>query len=98
MQFGSRSISERLLLGFGLIIILLVALCIINVGAILHQGSVKDRSKEAEQLSQLTRDAEQSAIEANMHLSNYLLSGAGSELDPAPDIRQVPAAMASRPG
>src|SRR5579884_1607031 len=74
MQFRNMNISQRLYAGFGSILILLGLLWAVNFFAYWHQATVK-------RLSILTRDAEQNAFEANMHLSNYLLSGSGSELE-----------------
>ncbi len=73
-------ISKKLYLNFGLILILVVVLCIVNVLAVRREHAARAASDRAAGAARLSETVRYQLMQNRLHLSNYLLSGEESEL------------------
>ena len=78
-------ISNKLYLNFGLILILVVVLCIVNISAVQREHQARTAAERAAAAARLGETVRYQLMQNRLHLSNYLLSGDESELNAAED-------------
>ena len=78
-------ISSKLYLNFGLILVLVVILCIVNVIAVQREHEARTRSEQAASAARLGETVRYQLMQNRLHLSNYLLSGDENELKTTED-------------
>ncbi len=75
------SIRKKLYWGFGLILITVLGLFLVNVFAVLHEHSAKDTARKAVEMVQAMSKLEQVRMQNRLRLRNFLLNGDTKEFD-----------------
>jgi len=75
------SIRKKLYWGFGLILITVFALFLVNMFAVLHEHSARDTAKKAVEMVQAMSKLEQVRMQNRLRLRNFLLNGDTKEFD-----------------
>src|SRR6202521_1341972 len=74
-------IRNKLLVRFGVLLIVMLVVFIFSTIAMFRERGAKTSLSNALDLSQATENVRHQVIENRLALSNYLLTGAGTELD-----------------
>jgi methyl-accepting chemotaxis protein len=75
------SIRKKLYWGFGLILVTVFGLFLVNVFAVLHEHSAKDTARKAVEMVQAMSKLEQVRMQNRLRLRNFLLNGDTKEFD-----------------
>ena len=75
------SIRKKLYWGFGLILITVFGLFLVNMFAVLHEHSARDTAKKAVEMVQAMSKLEQVRQQNRLRLRNFLLNGDTKEFD-----------------
>jgi len=75
------SIRKKLYWGFGLILITVFVLFLVNTFAVLHEHSARDTAKKAVEMVQAMSKLEQIRMQNRLRLRNFLLNGDTKEFD-----------------
>ena len=75
------SMSKKLYLGFGIILVMVAVLFFIVLFAVRHEQSTKDGAEQAMQMTNATDKVRFQVMQNRLFLSNYLLSGDSREVD-----------------
>jgi len=75
------SIRKKLYWGFGLILITVFVLFLVNMFAVLHEHSARDTAKKAVEMVQDMSKLEQVRMQNRLRLRNFLLNGDTKEFD-----------------
>src|SRR5271157_110894 len=75
------TIGKKLYKNFGIILIMVVMLFIVNLVAVLREHAAKDAAKLSLDLAGATNDVRSQMMQNNLYLSNYLLSGDTREVE-----------------
>src|ERR1700685_4616687 len=75
------TIGKKLYKNFGIILIMVVLLFIVNLVAVLREHAAKDAAKVSLDLAGATNDVRSQMMQNSLYLSNYLLSGDTREVE-----------------
>jgi CHASE3 domain sensor protein len=75
------TIGKKLYKNFGIILIMVVMLFIVNLVAVLREHAAKDAAKVSLDLAGATNDVRSQMMQNQLYLSNYLLSGDTREVE-----------------
>jgi hypothetical protein len=75
------SIRKKLYWGFGLILITVFGLFLVNILAVTHEHSAKDTARKAVEMVQSLSKLNQVRMQNRLRLRNFLFSGAAKEVE-----------------
>src|SRR5690242_11293041 len=84
-EANRMKISWKLYINFGLILALVILLCIVNLAAVHREHQARAASVRAAQIARSGEAVRHQLMQNRLHLSNYLLSGDGRELQKVED-------------
>ncbi|HWR16397.1 MAG TPA: methyl-accepting chemotaxis protein [Terriglobales bacterium] len=79
------SIRRKLYLNFGLVLLVVVFLCLINIAAVQREHSARNATQHAFDFSQEVEGIRFQMMQNRQQLSNYLLSGSNNEVNSLTD-------------